>query len=81
MNWKKVVVHVDEYPVTIYVNSKDTRAVVFPIFGRFYGLWSDESALTFAVSFVINPPSKEVMTHAKYLSCQEDTAVIFQEAA
>lgn len=81
MNWKKVVVHVSEYPVTIYVNSQDTRAIVFPAFGRFYGLWSDDSALTMAVSFVINPPSKEIVTHASYLSSQEDTAIIFQEAA
>lgn len=81
MNWTKVVIHVHEYPVTIYVNSKDTRAVIFPAFGRFYVLWSDSSVTTMAVSFVINPPSKEVMTHERYLSSQEDTAIIYPEAA
>lgn len=81
MNWTKVVIHVNEYPVTIYVNSDDSRAIVFPAFGRLYGLRSDESAMTMAVSFVLDPPSKEVFTHSRYLTSQEDTAIIFQEAA
>jgi hypothetical protein len=80
MKWTKTVVDFESYQIKVYVNEDNTRAVIFPLFGRYFGLRSDVSALDMAVYFIFFTPTREV-SYLQYLSSQEDTSIIFQEAA
>ena len=80
MTWKKVSFHIGDYPVSVYVNETDTRAVVFPLFGRFYGVWSDTSAIDLVTTLLFLNPSRTI-TYTQYVNSQEDTAIIYQESA
>lgn len=84
--WKKVILHKDEMPVTVYVNKDNSHCVVFPLFGKYYGVHSDKSALDLCVQIMFHvqrdyPHPGNVITFGQYLSCQEDTASIALEAA
>jgi hypothetical protein len=80
MTWNKVVVHVDNFPVSIYINEDSSRAVIFPLFGKYYGLSSDQCALTLAISFMFQRLRQD-MTYTQYLTSQEDTNPLYQEAS
>jgi hypothetical protein len=79
MNWTLTVVDFSGNKVKVYVSSDNSRAIVFPPFGKYFSLHS-ASALDFAVSFIFFSSSKDI-NYTQYLSSQEDTSVIFQEAA
>lgn len=80
MNWTLTEVEFSGNKVKVYVNGDDSRAIVFPPFGKYFSLLSDNSALDFAVSFIFFSSSRDI-NYTQYLSSQEDTSVIFQEAA
>jgi hypothetical protein len=85
-NWKKVILHKDDMPVRVYVNADDTRAIVFPLFGRYFVVNSDKSALDLFVEILFHIPSDDaipsgIRNYSQYVNSQEDTQVIFQEAA
>lgn len=84
--WKKITLHKDGWPVKVYVNQDDTYCVVFPLFGKYHGVYSDVSAIDFCIEIMFHRGSDSVVPagvcgYSQYLSSQEDTAVIFQEAA
>ncbi len=86
MNWKKVILYKDDVPVKVYVNQDDSQCYVFPLFGRYYGVHSDRSALDLCVQIMFHvaseyPRESGVTTFGQYLSSQEDTAIIYQQAA
>lgn len=85
-NWKKVILDKDGSPVKVYVNEDDSRAIMFPLFGKYFSFSSDVSALDLAVQIIYhkfsdNEPIPSLLTYRSYLSSQEDTAIIYQEAA
>lgn len=80
MKWTLTVVDFETYRVKVYVNDANSHAVIFPPFGRYFGIRSDKSALDMAVSFIFFTSSKDI-TYSQYLSSQEDTSVIYQNAA
>lgn len=85
-NWKKVIIEKDGCPVKVYVNETDTRCVVFPLFGRYHSVSSDKSALDLFIEVLFHKFSDfdvpaGVVTYTSYVSSQEDTAIILQEAA
>ena len=76
----------DGFPVKVYVNSDDSRCAVFPLFGRYHTVSSDKSALDLCIQILFHRSSDYdqpcgVVSFAQYQSSQEDTAVIFKEAA
>lgn len=79
--WKKTILHKEEIPVRVYVNENDTSAVVFPLFGRYYRVSSDESALDLVLSCVYELKAVNTISYLQYTNSQEDTQVIFEEAA
>lgn len=84
--WKKVILYKNEMPVKVYVNEDDTRAIVFPLFGRYHGVNSDKSALDLCIEIMFWIPTDHgqpggVQNYSQYLNCQEDTLVIYREAA
>lgn len=86
MKWNKMVLHKDEMPVKVYVNQDDSYCVVFPLFGKYYGVHSDASALDLCIQIMFHvssdfSSSTNVLTFGQYLSSQEDTAIIYQQAA
>ena len=80
MNWIKTMVEFEGHQIKVYVSSDNSRAVIFPPFGRYFGIISDKSALDMAVAFIFFTSNKEI-SYVQYLSSQEDTSIIFQEAA
>jgi len=78
MKWTMTEVVFSGNKVRVYVNSDNSRAIVFPPFGKYFSLHS-ASALDFAVSFIFFTSNN--ISYIQYLSSQEDTSVIFQEAA
>ena len=86
MQWKKVILEKDGFPVKVYVNEDDTHCVVFPLFGKYHGVYSDKSALDLCVQVMFHVSSDwshpgGVTTYAQYESSTEDTAIIFKDAA
>lgn len=80
--WKKISVMKEMMEVKIYVNENDSRAVIFPLFGKYFCFSSDESALDLAVSMIHYKSSSDFnFTYGNYLNSQEDTAIIELEAA
>lgn len=65
------------FQVKVYVNEANDTAVVFPLFGKYYVLRSDVSALDFATDFIIDKPHNNVVSFESYLSQFEDTAIIY----
>lgn len=85
-NWKKVILEKDGCQIKIYVNESDSRAVMFPLFGRYFTFSSDKSALDLATSIIFHigsdePVHQNVISYQSYLNSQEDTQIIYQEAA
>lgn len=79
-NWTKHVILKDECPVTIYVNSANTQAYVFPLFGKCYGLSSsDGNVLDFTTNFLLGSESN-VISFNGYINSMEETSVIHLEA-
>ena len=83
MKWTKVFLHKDGFPIKAYVNKDNTKAYVFPLFGRYYGIDSDKSAIGLCFTAIFHVSSqnnlnstREMLTFDQYLSSQENTAVI-----
>ena len=86
MNWTKVVLQKGDVPVKVYVNREDTRCFVFPLFGKYYGVHSDKSAIDLCIQIMFHiateyPNPGGIRTLDQYISSQEDTAITYQEAA
>lgn len=69
--WTKQILMTDGFPVKVYVNASNTECVVFPLFGRYYRLAS-ENALDFATTFIV-AKHNNVVTFASYQHSSEDT--------
>ena len=74
--WTKHTLMTKGFPVKVYINSGNTQAIIFPLFGKYYKLGSDVNVLDFAVDFITNAHADRTLTHANYLNSLEDTAVI-----
>lgn len=86
MNWKKVILEKDGFPVKVYVNEKDSRAIMFPLFGKYFSFNSDVSALDLAVQIIFHVQREDgnpqnIFSFSSYENSKEDTLVIYQEAA
>lgn len=86
MKWTKVILHKEEFPIKVYVSEDGHQAVVFPLFGKYFGVYSDKSALDLTIQVIFHvcsdiPIPAGVHTYKQYVDSQEDTAVIYQEAA
>ena len=77
MNYTKHTIMVDGFPVKVYVHKDRHQAYIFPLFGRYNGLWSDQDVLDFATTFLLCAGRNDnVVSFQSYLNSQEDTAVI-----
>lgn len=81
MTWNKVILHKDGCPIKVYVTEDGHRAIVFPLFGRYFGVLSDKSALDLTIQVIFHvcsdiPIPAGVHTYQQYVDSQEDTAVI-----
>jgi len=79
MKYTLYTIMADGFPVKVYVNQANTQAYVFPLFGKYFGLLSDENVLDFATNFIINKNHNNVISFAAYQSQDEDTAVIYMD--
>lgn len=79
-NWTLHIIKIESVPVKVYVNSSNTMAIVFPLFGRYYRVNSDVNALDLLTSVLfhttINDIAYNTITYSAYLNSLEDTAVI-----
>lgn len=74
--WTKHIIEVKGFPVKAYVNSNNTEAVLFFLFGRYMCLRSDINVLDFTTNFLVGRDTSYPVTYSNYLNGQEDTAVI-----
>lgn len=74
--WTKHVIYKQGFPIKVYVNEDNTRAVMFFCFGRYSTLRSDVSALDFAISIIFHKGNNGVLTFEAYNISMEDTAII-----
>lgn len=65
---------VETYPVKVYVNSSNTMAIIFPLFGRYFRVNSDVNALDLATSLLFHTSNE--LTYNAYLNSLEDTVSI-----
>ena len=73
--YTKHVIQVSGFPVKLYVREDNKQAYLFPLFGRYSGLYSDVNVLDFATDFLLGN-GNNVISFNNYLSGMEDTAVI-----
>lgn len=73
-NWTLHIIIVETFPVKIYVNSSNTSAITFPLFGRYYRVNSDVNALDLATSMLFR--TNTIETFNSYLNSLEDTVSI-----
>jgi len=81
MTWTRITIDSEGHPVTVYINGDDTRAIGFPMFGKYFSLSSDKSALDMATSFIFNHSPNKELSFTQYINSQEDTGIIYQEVA
>lgn len=80
--WELLTVLKDDMPIKVYVNKNDTKAVIFPLFGKYFTVNSDRSAKDLMVEFIFNASNDfGIKTYLQYEVSQEDTAIINQKAA
>lgn len=65
---------VETYPVKVYVNSSNTMAIIFPLFGRYFRVNSDVNALDLATSLLFHTSNN--VTYSAYTNSLEDTVSI-----
>lgn len=73
--WTKHVIIVREFPVKLYVRNDNKQAYIFPLFGRYNGLYSDANVLDFATDFLLGNENN-IVSFQGYMNSFEDTAVI-----
>jgi hypothetical protein len=73
--WTKYVIMVSGFPVKVWVNPAQTKAVLFYLFGRYSRLSSDINVLDFATDFLLSNDNTQNVTFTNYLNGLEDTAV------
>lgn len=73
--WTKHVIMKSGVPVTVYVDAARHQAYVFPLFGKYYDLYTDGDVLDMATDFLLGTESN-VITFQGYMNGFEDTAVI-----
>lgn len=75
--WTKNVIEIKGFPVKIYTNADQTRAVVFFLFGRYMCLSYDGvgNVLDFAVDLLVGNVGNTISFN-NYLHSTEDTALI-----
>lgn len=71
----KTIIEVQGFPVKIYTCADNKTAHVFPPFGRYYTLRSDENVMDFAVTFLL-ARNGNVVSFASYQSRDEGTQII-----
>lgn len=82
MKWKKVVLFKDKVPIKVYVNHFDTKAIIFPLFGKYFSISSDMSALDLTVQIIFHKfEDSTIAQYGQYIRSTEDTALIFKEVA
>ena len=65
------------YPVKVYVDQEDRNCYIFPLFGRYYSLGSDQGALDFATDFLLNKSQNNVVSFQSYVNSLENTMPIY----
>lgn len=68
------IIEVQGYKVKVYINSSNTLAVIFPLFGRYFRVNSDVNALDLATSLLFHTSNN--VTYTSYINSLEDTVSI-----
>jgi hypothetical protein len=71
----KQIIQVNGFPVKMYVSADNKTAHVFPLFGRYYTLRSDENVMDFATTFLL-ARNGNVVSFQSYQMRDEETAII-----
>jgi UDP-galactopyranose mutase len=50
----KHVITIQDMPVKVYVNADDTRAILFPLFGRYIMITAESNVLDFTRDFILS---------------------------
>lgn len=74
MEFTLYIIVVEGYKVKVYVNSSNTLAVIFPLYGRYYSIRSDVNALDLATSLLFHTSNN--VTYNSYVNSLEDTVSI-----
>lgn len=77
--WLPFIIMVQDFPVKVYVDLYNERAIIFPLFGKYFSVRSDVNALDFATSLLLHKLGAQHNCDIKYdsyLGMTEDTQVI-----
>lgn len=77
MAYKLHVIYKGIWPIKVYINETNTRAICFYLFGRYSSIRSDCNALDLAVDFHLNrSDAPTVIGFEAYKNSLDDTQVI-----